>query len=737
MAQPGFHKRLLALVGCLYLAAICYVIFSLVDLQESRYGNLTVAKVSIENDRSSGRLLTLKGTGFDAGLKAIALPELDKGELDIFLEGHPLHGLWSDGRTLLTAYGDSLLLYLRVDIADTPRVIGSVRLPDNISQAVKVGNRALVSVFNHGLFLVDLTDPTQPGVAGKLVEIHRSVKDMVAASGVVYVPDRAGRLHVINLCGQTPEVHSLDTPGSVWRVALHQQRLVSGALDGSLRLFDLDRTGMPHQVGTMQFGEGIRGLGLTAEGLFVALANGELQTFGVRNWPQLEKHGTMQAQGQILRLKTVPGEPLVMLSRSQLGLLTVNVEKPDQPRVVANFIKPGTALDFCLAGQQVYSISAKGLSVFKREEVLAGSPDDIGEMADIKYDVYEWNGEVYLLSKTKLGRGGALEGAPSLHVLPPQATCNKNACAVPGRQPDALPADEECLAVTEIGTKDVIHLFCREDGGNRPRLESSIRLPDKRTKPVWKDNFVFTVSGNGSLRVFDATDRRRPVLTGQLELPGILYDCEWLEPHFLLVAAGMEGLHVVSVEDRSRPQLVASLALPEHLQKISTIQDVLVLDQRVYLAHSRNGVSQVDMTDPLRPRFLQTVDTPGHAKRLAAYNDLLFASIHREGVFLIDISNKERLAPVGVIEAPVTVYDLAVCQGRLALCGGHPGVVQLTMPQKLDVRVEGDTLVRVLLPDDLAPGDYRLYLYDDNESLQVKSAFHIPADPGRQVAQNE
>ncbi|MCK4535362.1 MAG: hypothetical protein KAT93_00005, partial [Desulfuromonadales bacterium] len=114
MAQPGFRKRLLALVGCLYLTAICYVIFSLVDLQESRYGTLTVAKVSIENDRGSGRQLALKGTGFDAGLKAIALPELDKGEHDVFLEGHPLHGLWSDGRTLLTAYGDSLLLYLRV-----------------------------------------------------------------------------------------------------------------------------------------------------------------------------------------------------------------------------------------------------------------------------------------------------------------------------------------------------------------------------------------------------------------------------------------------------------------------------------------------------------------------------------------------------------------------------------------------------------------------------------------------
>jgi hypothetical protein len=266
---------------------------------------------------------------------------------------------------------------------------------------------------------------------------------------------------------------------------------------------------------------------------------------------------------------------------------------------------------------------------------------------------------------------------------------------------------------------------------------SSSFLPDKNNKPFWKEDFVYTVGRSGLLRVFDASDPQRPVVAGELELTGELRNSDWLEPHFLLIAAGQSGLHVVNVEDPCRPDHVATLALPEHLRQAAQVMDVHVVGRKAYLAHHRNGISQVDVSDPLKPRILRAVDTPGVVKKLASSGEILFASIYRDGLFMIDLGGEGGWAPVGVLDSPIYVHDLAACQGRLVVRGGQLGGAQLAMPLKLEVRVERDDLARIKLPDRLEPGAYRLYLYNDNENLQIESAFHLPSGPARQVAQNE
>ncbi len=462
------------------------------------------------------------------------------------------------------------------------------------------------------------------------------------------------------------------------------------------------------------------------------LDKGEMQTFGVRDWPRPERRGRLSFNGQVLHLRVVPGAPFVLLSRSQLGLLTVDVGELEQPRAVANFMYPNTPLDFRLAGARVFAISSDGLAMLDLEDVLAGTADDVLEPAGGPYRVYQWHDELLLWT----GRQEDQNHGPVEHLSRLALPSVRRAAgphARPESGPAELPPEPFWLAVLELGTAGRIHLFCREDAGAAPRLEGSIAMPDKQTDSLWKEDFVYSVGYSGSLRIFDATRRQQPVPSGQLELPGELYGCAWLEPHFLLIAAGSAGLHVVNVEDRTRPRHIAQLGVPKHLQQLAQVRDILTHGQQAFLAHGRGGVSLVDLSDPSRPRYLQAIDTPGYVADIHVADDLLFASTHGEGVFLIDLRKTETWLPVGRIETPFLVNAVVSGEGRLVFSGRRAGLAQVAMPHRLEIRVASDGLARVPLPADVTTGHYRFFVYNDDESLPLA----IPVAAARRVAQKE
>ncbi len=730
MGQPGVLRKLWFSAACAYVAALGLVLFLIIDLESGRHGTLAVTAVAVAHEDASALELTLTGTGFDADLRAIAVPVPDRMNYPDFLKGHLLKSLWSDGETLLVAFEGTRLLY--VQVGDELRVTGSVSLPGKADHVVKVGQRALISVRKQGLFLIDLTDPEKPRLDHQLTSVVTHVAEMIADDGRVYIADRDGWLHVVDLRRSLPTLVSLELVEPVWRISLHGQRLLSGSLDGKLRLFELDSAGLPSQVGALQFAAGIRGLGLTEKGLFVALDNGEIQTFGLRDWPRPQRCGRLLLNGEVLQLRVVPGAPLVLLSRSQLGLLTVDVGELEEPRVAASFTHPNTPLDFRLAGSRVFAVSSAGLAMLPLADVLAGTTDEVLEPASGLFRVYEWHDELLLWAEPHGDHKHERAGHLSRLARP---SARRAAAPRVWREPvpAELPPEPPCLAVLELGTARAIHLFCREDTDAAPRLESSIVLPEKQAESLWVEDLVFSVGYSGVLRIFDATRRRQPVPVGQLELPGELYACAWLEPHFLLIAAGSAGMHVVNVEDPAQPRHIAQLGLPEHLQKIAQTRDVLVYGQQAFLAHGRGGVSLVDLREASRPYSLQAIDMPGYVADITIADDLLFASTHRQGVFLVDLRNAETWLPVGPIETPLRVNAVISGEDRLVFSGRSSGIAQAAMPRRLEVKVAGGGLARIRLSAASTAKNTRLYIYNKDERLSVP----IPATADRRVAQKE
>lgn len=744
MLRTGFRMTLFALVVCGYVAAVSVAILGLVDLRESRCGAMDVARHVVEKAKGDGaQSLLLTGEGFGRDTRALLVAETQIDEQPQFLDGRLSRGLWSDGRTLLTSYDGNLLLNLRVESDGGFQILGSTRLPGRISQVVKVGERALVSLMNGGFWLVDLSDPARLELVEELESDGTEtllVKDMLTYGERVYAPAKDGRLTIFDMSLRKPLVKSLPIGGQPWRAAIHQDRLVIGSLEGELQLFELDAAGMPRPVGHMAFEKDIRGIGLDASGLYVILGNGELHIFDPRTWPRPEVRSVLPLQGQFLGLCIVPGRSQILLSKSAFGLLAVDVSDPLAPVAGNGFSRVPTVREFVFADDRIFAASRQALAAFPIDQVVVGAAVERLSLQSFDYGIHDWGEKAYLLSIGNDDQDGWDEGDMyrTLWPLPGQL----------GQERQGLPAvrspePENCLAVSE-SSDSFVHLFCRNPADGLPHREATLFRPNQMAA-FWKYGRIYIIERNetalaeergGTLQIFDAADPRHPVAVGALSLPGWPVDLAWLDPHFVLVAGGPEGLYIVDVANPARPELAAHLPVPDHLRRISQVNSVLVAGNRAYLTHQRNGISKVNLTDPRQPVIERMLNTPGYAKQMHLQGNLLLVSMYQKGIFLVDVKDGG-LAAAGIIETPFSVFDLSAGQDRIFVSGAAGGLVEIARPRQLPVLPQGSLQARIPLPKDLAPERYRLYLYNETGNLQVKFALPADAEKNRAMAQNE
>ncbi len=720
-----------------YVSAVAFVLYSLVTIQSDRYGDLAVEQVSLVSS-SDDNFLHIVGIGITSSVRAVVLPEPEVAVRQFFLDGNFTRGLWFDGQTLLASYQANLLLCMQVDTDNTIQVLGSLRMPGLISQITKVGKRVLVSSGKNGFLLVDLTDPALPTLIGKVPgspiwsTTHR---DFRLSGQRVYAVDRKGQLFLIDMALAEPKVKTFPVDSSSWRVALHGERLATGSLNGAVELFDLDFEGIPHAVGRIQFDGGVRGLQLTDTGLFVALGNGELHLFDTTSWPQPQRRSIQPLGGQILDVVSLPERSQLLVSRSLRGLLSIDVSDLTQPQVGRNFPLVSSSREACIAGGLLASLSSRNLSVHSVSQVLAGHDKQPLPLDGYDQDIYTLGDKAYLLSLPELREGQNVGSIPHPVLRSVESLCERGPGQCAEAEHERIQTEQTCLVMAENYQSNLVHVFCRETEGGLPQWQTTLDLKIP-SKAFWNEGRIYSISQDhsdgerpfaGTFRVYNAAVKSNPLHEGELVLPGTLYALAWFDPHFVLVAAGTGGLYVVDVADPTRPAVASHLSLPRHLSSFALVTNVISLGSTVYLAHRNGRLSQLDLSTPNSPRIVQVLDVPGHTRKMTVKDGMLIASLYQDGVYIVDVGNGDRWAPVGQLELPISVFDLQACSDKLFVSGGKAGLMTLPLPLRLSVRPQGQRHTRITLPSDLEPGNYHLYLYNETENLRVKSAFRIEA----------
>ena len=127
----------------------------------------------------------------------------------------------------------------------------------------------------------------------------------------------------------------------------------------------------------------------------------------------------------------------------------------------------------------------------------------------------------------------------------------------------------------------------------------------------------------------------------------------------------------------------------------------------------------VDVSTPAQPELLQIIETPGVAKDMALYDDLLLVADGVEGVFVIDVSDRNRALPVGSWTVPLRVSQIAVTSDSVIVSNYPGGTMKLPLPQRLQNlklvnRDEGRADLHKVYQEQY------VYLYDEQTSAKVK-----------------
>lgn len=754
MLSTRLNKLLFGFTLSIYIVAVGAAVFGLITLRSylrsDRVGDLQVEKVLVETGESGSPQLVIKGAGFNEDIRAVVATLPAVVDHQFFLGRDVGRGLWTDGQTILASYRGSRMLNLRLLASGDLTVVGSVDLPGDIDQLVKIGDRVLVSLGPAGFCLVDLSVASQP-----LLLDHRwesdlgfpPVRSMLVSASRVYVPFRHGRLAIFDMGQGEVPMTLVDVASRPWKGAMQGKRLVTGDLHGNLQLFELDSQGLPLPVGRMGFEKEIRAIAMSDTSLFVAVGNEKLYSFDLHRWPRLVEGTLKELPGNILDLRLVPETPLLLVSRASLGLLSLNIAEPASPKVVSEFLQAFTPYEIQVVDQKVICAGNLGLAAAELDQVLAGTSASRTILEDLDHNLHSWDEQIYLLP---LAEADPSEERPPRQagdrLHPARSLENHQAGDLPAEESAERPAAEDlCRVFPGYRSLDKLQVYCRDPAGGSPRLRSTLKLFNPEAG-LWRQGLIYTVNHslekshqrrNGYLRIFNAVNPEKPELVGKLSLLGSLRDLAWLEPHFVVVSAGQSGLYVVDVGKPAAPRLVGHMPLPFHLRKMAQTTKLLWVGNRMYVSHQRAGVSLVDLSDIRHPRIRQLLNLPGFAKNMIWQDDFVFVSLHREGVFMIDASIGQGLAPIGILETPVNAYDLAASRGKLAVSGAASGLFQMPLPRKLDVTIQSRSRALIPLPKDLASGQYRLYLYNGRESLRVDTAFEIDAEAARSLAQNE
>ena len=339
----------------------------------------------------------------------------------------------------------------------------------------------------------------------------------------------------------------------------------------------------------------------------------------------------------------------------------------------------------------ILGTSIEGLDAISIEKLEAGGMSKLAPEAmvgDLPYRLKSWHQHIYGFD-------------------------SQGAAKVLGRAPNESLVSEAYLPIVDT---QGVRLYQESEGGQLVSVASVAIKEGALSARLQKDSLY--VAYREGLRVFQVKGPDELIAVGDLSISGLVHCFELLGPSTAMVATQHQGVLIVDISDPTQPTQTSRLTLPRKLDG-SAVRNILVDGKRAYLSQGASGVSIVDVSLPQTPEVIQILDTPGFASKMTLHDGLLFITDGQKGLFIIDVKDPEKALPVGSLNVPIRISELAVAaDGLLASSLNRGGTMKLPMPQRLQgLRDLSDSEARVALPV-VEKGQY-VYLYDGGTSERV------------------
>ena len=547
-----------------------------------------------------------------------------------------------------------------IDISDPrrPFVAGSVDTPNQAWGVCVSGSTAYVADMAAGLRIVDVSNPAAPVLLGG--DLFAGAYDVAVSGNYAYVAASDLGVRVVNVANPAAPVMAtvVDTPGYAYGVCLAGDRLYVADSIAGVEVYSLADPASPALLGTCDTADSATKVALSGQTLAVADYTGGLALLDVSDPAHVTTISVTPFFGYGARSVALTDDGLCLVG-GDAGVQFLDVHDPAHP----------VDLGSLSAGDDILGVATDGAWAYAAADGMGLAVFDLGNR------------------QTTRGLGTRLD-------TPGYATGV------------AADAGHVYLTAVDVG----LQVFDLADPA-APTLQASLALPNFPGDLALSGSIVGVACSTAGLRLVDVSDPSTPTERGSLT--GIGHVVGLARTGNTMYAATWDSLRAIDVTDPDNPHRL-------HAVRIAGEADWVAANEHGVFVGTLVGTVLWYVDTP--GGFLFRCSTPiaGHSAGLAVQDTLLYAGYAYSGattgvaIFGInDVSNE--LDPLGDLRVPGSVNRVTCADGILYLAEGSLLMVDARDPRA--PRLIGEaTGPPTAAAHAVVMGDYA-YVADDDRGL--------------------
>lgn len=527
-------------------------------------------------------------------------------------------------------------------LTPSPILIGEIGTP-GLAQAIAIDKENVyVADGRTGVLMIDVDPPSSPRIIKSLGGFH-DARDVHFADEKLYTLDALRGLLIFDK--QDLEKNDKPLPRQSFKTAGTPLK-VSTNDEGKIYLSDNAR-GLyiltPDNFGGFTISNTVRLLipDFHVLGRFVLAASGDLQVVNIPNVFDTNIISRANTPGNITALNFFQG--LLYLTDKQSGLLVVNVDYPQAPRVISSHPTIGNAEDIALR----YSVEDKKSYAHIADGIGGIQTIDVTQPENpIWENHYNANGIASALDVIDSGENKTIaiaNGVSGIKIAEMAAPFTGKIVneirSIPGQQGAlcvrildqfAYVGSDVGLSVANIGTGEIL-----------------THIPTQH--PVWDlaliQNYVYLCTR--SLVVVDITIPQQSHIVSRRTLPGTAYRLTNDESH-AYIAALEGGVQVFDITDPKQPRHISSFSTD------GSATNVVNDSNRLFVLDNRNGVLQIDSQNPDQLTLIDEFNDTQLPIAAAVIDNYLYL-LDIESLQVIDTRTMTRLTRYSQFQAPTDI----------------------------------------------------------------------------------
>ncbi len=140
--------------------------------------------------------------------------------------------------------------------------------------------------------------------------------------------------------------------------------------------------------------------------------------------------------------------------------------------------------------------------------------------------------------------------------------------------------------------------------------------------------YAYIADGNNGLHIVDVSDPSNPTFVGAVDTPGYA-NAVYVTGDYAYIADGSNGLQVVNVSDPAHPQLAGSF------KTSSAANGVYAAGSYAYIANGGTGLTVIDVSNPASPTLVGTKDTSGNTLNVYVNNNYVYVTDDDNGLLVL------------------------------------------------------------------------------------------------------